>query len=115
MQEQTHHPHNKKKAAGIAGAIIGAGVAIAAAKILSDKKNREKIKTTYHDMKGKVMESIESMQDDKKEPTQKSSKTIKARPKKTKTIQKKQVDRPRDAKGHFIKKNESNPNPPTPS
>lgn len=114
MQQQNHHPH-KKKAIGVAGAIIGAGVALAAAKVLSDKKNRKKIMDTLSDVKDKVMDGIETLQDETKGVTKKTQKKIIAKPAKRKTIQKKSLDRPRDEHGRFLKKEETNPNPSIPS
>lgn len=40
---------------GMTGAVIGAGVAVVATKVLSDKKTRNQIKTTLFDIRDKVV------------------------------------------------------------
>lgn len=105
--QQTYTTDNRKKVIGVAGAIIGAGVALAAAKVLSDKKNRKKIMATITDVKDKVKGSIETLQHETKDLTKSAKKTKKAAP--AKTTQRKKIDRPRDEKGHFIKQSEPAP------
>lgn len=48
--------------AGVAGAVVGAGVAVAATQILSDKQAREKVKETFNKVKTQVMDSIHEEQ-----------------------------------------------------
>ena len=57
-------------AAGLAGAIIGAGIAVAATKALSDKKTRAQLKKTAVEVKGKVTKAIEDV---KKKSAEKST------------------------------------------
>jgi hypothetical protein len=47
-------------AAGIAGAVVGAGVAIAATKVMSDKNMREKVTGVLTNVKDQVMDAVES-------------------------------------------------------
>ena len=58
--------HNKKTspiAAGVAGAIIGAGVAAAAAVVLKDKKNQQKVKEVLHKVKKHAKGYIEKVKE----------------------------------------------------
>jgi hypothetical protein len=48
--------------AGVAGAVVGAGVAVAATHILSDKQAREKVKETFNKVKTQVMDTIHEEQ-----------------------------------------------------
>ena len=48
--------------AGVAGAVVGAGVAVAATQILSDKHNRDKVKDTFNKVKTQVMDTIHEEQ-----------------------------------------------------
>lgn len=48
--------------AGVAGAMIGAGVAVAATTVLSDKKNRDKVRDTFKSVKKQVMGAVEEME-----------------------------------------------------
>ena len=48
--------------AGVAGAVVGAGVAVAATQILSDEKNRAKVKQTFDKVKTQVMDTIHEEQ-----------------------------------------------------
>lgn len=61
MNNKKETKKNSAAGAGIAGAIIGAGIAIAATKALSDKKTREKLKKTADEVKGKVAKAIEDV------------------------------------------------------
>ena len=45
--------------AGVAGAVVGAGVAVAATKIMSDKKMRDKVKGTLNQVKDQVFDAME--------------------------------------------------------
>lgn len=47
-------------AAGIAGAVVGAGVAIAATKVMSDKNMRDKVTGVLTNVKDQVMDAVES-------------------------------------------------------
>ena len=47
--------------AGIAGAVIGAGVGIAATKIMSDEKLRNKVKDSLMSAKDQVLETVDQM------------------------------------------------------
>jgi gas vesicle protein len=69
--------HNKKKpdkrksgidpvAAAVTGAIVGAGVAVAGAVALKDKKNREKVKQVLNNVKDQAVGYMEKMQKDVK-------------------------------------------------
>lgn len=62
-----HMPHMSKGAAvttmaGVAGAVVGAGVAVAATQILSDKNARAKVKQTFNKVKTQVMDTIQEEQ-----------------------------------------------------
>ena len=53
----------KNLEAGLAGAVIGAGVAVAANKILSDKETQKKVGRVMHDIKGKVSQTVEKVKE----------------------------------------------------
>jgi len=46
--------------AGVAGAVVGAGVAVAATKLMADKDMRDKVKTTLTNVKDQVMEALDT-------------------------------------------------------
>ena len=48
-------------AIGFAGAVIGAGVAVAASRILSDKDTREKVLDIMTDVKKQVLQSMQTV------------------------------------------------------
>lgn len=48
--------------AAVAGAVVGAGVAVAGAIVLEDKKNREKIKKVLNNTKNQAINYMESIQ-----------------------------------------------------
>lgn len=53
---------NKRSAAmmaGVAGAVVGAGVAVAASKVMSDKKLRDKVTSTFSDFKNQVLDILD--------------------------------------------------------
>ena len=50
--------------AGVAGAVVGAGVAVAATKIMSDEKMRNKVVGTLNNVKDQVMDVIEKARED---------------------------------------------------
>lgn len=63
MTEQT-----KKRTAmmaGVAGAVVGAGVAVAATKVMSDKKLRDKVTNTFSDFKDQVMNILDEAANEK--------------------------------------------------
>ncbi len=70
MTQQTNSDSHSKMSgkatvatmAGVAGAVVGAGVAVAAAAALSDKGNREKVKQTFNKVKTQVMDTIHEEQ-----------------------------------------------------
>jgi hypothetical protein len=45
--------------AGVAGAVVGAGVAVAATKLMSDKKMRDKVRNTFTQVKDQVVEALD--------------------------------------------------------
>lgn len=49
-------------AAAVTGAIVGAGVAVAGAVIMSDKKNREKVKKVLNNAKNQAIGYMEDIQ-----------------------------------------------------
>lgn len=49
-------------AAAVAGAVVGAGVAVAGAVVLSNKKNREKIGKVLNNAKNKAVDYVEGVQ-----------------------------------------------------
>ncbi len=49
-------------AAAITGAVVGAGVAVAGAVALNDKKNREKVKKVLNNVKNQAIGYMEDMQ-----------------------------------------------------
>lgn len=51
----------------ITGAVIGAGVAVAGAVILKDKKNREKVKQAFTNVKDQAVGYMEDMQKEVKD------------------------------------------------
>jgi hypothetical protein len=51
-------PNAGAAAAGVAGAVIGAGIAVAATAALSNKHTRDKVKETLVKVKDQVMDSI---------------------------------------------------------
>jgi hypothetical protein len=60
---------NKSALAGVAGAAIVAGVAVASAFVLKDKKNREKVKKVLTNAKDQAVDYMQDVQKktDKKE------------------------------------------------
>lgn len=44
--------------AGVVGAVVGAGTAVIASKVLSDKNMREKLMKTASDVKGRITDTI---------------------------------------------------------
>lgn len=49
-------------AAAVTGAVVGAGVGIAGAVVLGDKKNREKISNVLNNVKDQAVDYVEGMQ-----------------------------------------------------
>lgn len=45
--------------AGVAGAVVGAGVAVAATKLMSDKKMRDKVRDTFTQVKDQVVDALD--------------------------------------------------------
>lgn len=72
---------NTNAAAGITGAIIGAGIAVAATKALSDKKTRDQIKKTAVQVKGKVARAIDDVKKKSAEKRKSVEKAIEEKPK----------------------------------
>ncbi len=70
-------------AAAVAGAVVGAGVAIAGAIALKDEKNRKKVQEVLKDAKDQASGHIKTMQGEAKE------KTAEIKEKVTKVIEKK--------------------------
>lgn len=68
-------------AAGITGAIIGAGIAVAATKALSDKKTRDQLKKTAVQVKGKVAKAIQDVKKKSAEKRATAEKAIEDKPK----------------------------------
>lgn len=61
--------------AAVTGAVVGAGVAIAGAVALKDKKNREKVKEVLTEVKDKAtgfMEEMQKQAQDKKDEVEKN-------------------------------------------
>jgi hypothetical protein len=67
-----HKKQDKRKsgidpvAAAVTGAIVGAGVAVAGAVALKDKKNRENVKQVLNNVKDQAVGYMEKMQNDVK-------------------------------------------------
>jgi hypothetical protein len=76
MSDKNHNKKESSAAAGIAGAIIGAGIAVAATKALSDKKTRAQLKKTAIDVKGKVSKAIEDVKKRNAETKKKAERTV---------------------------------------
>lgn len=55
-------PQVSSVAAAVTGAVVGAGVAVAGAVALKDKKNREKVKEVLTNMKDQAMSYMSDMQ-----------------------------------------------------
>jgi hypothetical protein len=98
MKENTKERKiNKAAVAGVAGAAIGVGVAVAASKILSDEKTKKKITKALTDTKSTILKSVKDlkgktekmMQRNEKKVEEVKTKATKALPKsKTKSRQK---------------------------
>lgn len=56
--------------AGVAGAVVGAGVAVAATKVMSDPKLSKKVTDTLGHVKDQVFEAIESVKSQGQEASQ---------------------------------------------
>ncbi len=56
-------------AAAVAGAVVGAGVAIAGAIALKDEKNRKKVQEVLKDTKDQASKHMKTMQGEAKEKT----------------------------------------------
>lgn len=73
MTDQNQKKQNEGKGgvnpvvAVVTGAIVGAGVAVAGAVALNDKKNREKVKKVLTNAKDQAVEYVEKMQKEMKE------------------------------------------------
>ncbi len=70
IQEEKKSGFNPVAAAAVAGAIVGAGVVAAGAVVLSDEKNRDKIKDTASNIKDKAIgykEDVEAKVQEKKD------------------------------------------------
>ncbi len=82
MTDQNQKKQDKRKgninpvAVAITGAVIGAGVAVAGAVILKDKKNREKVKQAFTNVKDQAVEYIEDMQKEAKDKKGKVEKKL---------------------------------------
>lgn len=66
MADNKKDDHNQgvnPVAAGVAGAVIGAGVAVAATKILSDEETRNKIMDKAKDIRDQVKERVDNMRE----------------------------------------------------
>jgi len=61
-QDERRNEFNQNVAAAVTGAVVGAGVAIAGAVVLNDKKNRNKVKKVLTDVKDQAIGYIEDMQ-----------------------------------------------------
>jgi hypothetical protein len=48
---------SRVKTAGVVGAVVGAGLAVAASRVMNDKKTREAIQDKAADMKAKILET----------------------------------------------------------
>ena len=57
----------KTAVAAVTGAIVGAGMAVAGAIVLKDKKNQEKVKQVLTNVKDKAMGYMEKMENEEKE------------------------------------------------
>lgn len=53
--------------AGVTGAVIGAGVAVAASKVLSNKKTREAVVKKAGEIKDTVMDAVSGVEENAKE------------------------------------------------
>jgi gas vesicle protein len=60
-EQKKNETGNTAAVAGFAGAIIGAGVAVAASRILADKETREKVMDVLTDVKKQVVQSMQSV------------------------------------------------------
>lgn len=79
-------------AAAVAGAVVGAGMAVAGAIALSNEKNQEKLKGAFNDAKNKVMglgDKVEEKVLEGKSKAAKTEKTVLAAKKEVKNIWKK--------------------------
>lgn len=70
-------PNRKKEGvnqilAAVTGAVVGAGVAIAGAVVFKDKKNREKTKFAFNNMKDQAVSYMKKLQIEKKLATGKT-------------------------------------------
>lgn len=66
MADNKKDDHNQgvsPVAAGVAGAVIGAGVAVAATKILSDEETRNKIVDKAKELRDQVKERVDNMRE----------------------------------------------------
>lgn len=70
-------------AAGVAGAVVGAGAAVAAVQVLKEEKNRKKIKTVLENAKDQTLEYVKNAR--KSGEIQKDIKKAKQVAKKAKT------------------------------
>lgn len=77
MQFKKENKKNNAAGAGLAGAIIGAGIAVAATKALSDKKTRAQLKKTATQVKGKVTKAIEDVKKRSAEKKKEADKVVK--------------------------------------
>lgn len=76
MKDNNDHKHHV--AAGVAGAIIGAGVAVAATKIMQDENAKKKIKAAVQQVKDAAQEHIKKVQEQGKEAVADHKKMLEA-------------------------------------
>lgn len=72
MTHKTQNHSGTVAVAGVAGAVVGAGAAVAATKLMSDKKMRDRVKGTFTQVRDQVMEAIDTKAKDGLEGTKKA-------------------------------------------
>jgi hypothetical protein len=75
-EQQKNIQSGNTAAVGFAGAIIGAGVAVAATRILSDKKSRDKVMDVLTDVKKQVLQSMQTVKITAEDGVNTAQKTI---------------------------------------
>jgi len=96
MPEQRNMQTNNGNAAiiGFAGAIVGAGVAVAASRIFSDKETREKVYGAVGEIKKQLIHSMQTIQVTAEDGPKIIKESIEENiaPKKMRSVSKKTVD-----------------------
>lgn len=81
MNKNNDNKKTNPAAATIVGAVIGAGIAVAANKVLSDPKKREQLKKTAVHVKGEVEKALKNVKENATDTKEQIEKKVEERTK----------------------------------